>query len=68
MIKVTILSNTSGRTKKATYTATELMQKDEDQIVEEITMCDCQPVGETNNTECNCSDEWDDYEILVEEI
>jgi len=66
MIEITIKSNLSGREVKASYTARQLINKDEDQIVEEMTICDCQPIGETNITECDCSDEWDDYTMIVE--
>ena len=65
MIEIIVRSNLSGRIVKSSYTARRLVEKDEDQIIEEMTICDCQPIGETSFTECNCSDEWDDYTMIV---
>ena len=65
MIEILIKSNSTNREVKASYTARQLIDKDEEDIVEEMTICDCQPIGETCFTECDCSDEWDDYTMIV---
>lgn len=65
MIEIIVKSNISGREKKSSYTARQLIDKSEDEIVDEMTECDCQPIGETNVVECNCADEWDDYIMIV---
>lgn len=67
MIEIIVKSKISGRERKASYTARQLIDKYEDEIVEEMTMCDCEPIGETNYTDCNCGDEWEEYVMVVGE-
>lgn len=67
-IKFTVISKVSNRELSAEYTLLELLEKDEETIVEEITVCDCEPVGETYVIECNCCDEWDEYNFNMEVI
>lgn len=65
MIKIIIKSNKTGRTVEGEYTAKELLDSYEDEIVEQLTECDCQPIGETNVVECNCCEEWEDYSLDI---
>ena len=30
----------------------------------ELMGCDCQPIGETNFIECNCSDYYDEFDLI----
>lgn len=65
MIELTLKSNITNRTIKSSYTARQLLDKDEESIVCELTECNCQPVGETNLVECKCDEEWDDYTLVI---
>ena len=66
MVEITVTSKTSGRIKKASLTARQLVENfiDEADLVQEITKCNCQAVGETYVVDCNCDYEWEDY-VLV---
>lgn len=61
MIEVTVKSKKTGEVKRGSYSARELLQTYEDDLVFDLTQCDCQPVGETNVIECNCCEEWEEY-------
>jgi len=65
MIEVILKSNISQRVLKASYTARQLLEMSEEDIVEKMAMYDCQPIGETNVVDCNCCEEWDDYTMIV---
>ncbi|MGN7308555.1 acetyltransferase [Bacillus subtilis] len=67
MIKITVISKKTGKVKRGTYSARELLQRDEEDIVDQLTKCDCQPVGETNVVECNCCEEWEEYVLYFED-
>ncbi|MGF2740884.1 acetyltransferase [Bacillus amyloliquefaciens] len=63
MIEVTVKSKISGRIKRGSFTARQLLDTYEDDLVCNLTKCDCQPVGETYVVECNCCEEWEEYEV-----
>lgn len=65
MIEIVLKSNISQRIVKASYTGRQLMDKSEDEIVDEMGACDCEPVGETYVIGCNCCDEWDNYTLII---
>lgn len=64
MIEVTVRSEKTGSVKTGSFSARELLQRDEEDIVETLTQCDCQPVGETYVVECNCYEEWEEYVLF----
>ncbi|UPI13373.1 hypothetical protein [Bacillus phage SBSphiJ7] len=63
MIEVIVKSKISGRLKRGLFTARQLLDTYEDDLVCTLTECNCQPVGETYVVDCNCCEEWEDYEI-----
>lgn len=67
MFEIILTSKKSNRVIKGFYTAKQLLESDEIDIVMEMTKCDCQPVGETNFIECDCPDEWDNYDFVIGE-
>ncbi len=68
LIPVKIKSNISGRTAEGKVTPRKLLDLlDEADLIDELTSCNCQPVGETNVVECNCDEEWMDCEVLIGE-
>lgn len=67
-IKVSVKSKTTGRIAEDLYTPKELLEKSEDEIIEELTMCDCEPDGDSMYTDCSCYEEWGDCELTIEEI
>ena len=69
MIEAIVRSKISCRIIKDQFTARQILDDfmDEQDIVEYMTKCDCQPIGETNVVECNCEDEWEDYEFWIGE-
>ena len=68
MIKVTVQSAATSRVRESSYTPNTLVNKfiDEDDLVADVTRCECEPIGETNVVECNCEKEWETYEIFYE--
>ncbi|MCG7345357.1 acetyltransferase [Sporosarcina sp. ACRSL] len=70
MIQLTLTSNVTGRVIKSSYTARQLLESNEIDIVEEMSKCNCDmlPRGETNVVECNCDDEWFDYTLVVGDV
>jgi len=36
-------------------------------ILRDLLVCDCEPIGETNVVECNCSDYLDEFELMERE-
>ena|GEM_PF-6181936 len=67
MVEVTLTSKRSGRVLKSSYTARQLLDIDEIDMVINMTECDCQPVGETYVVDCNCDYEWQEYELVIGE-
>lgn len=66
LIPVKVKSNITGRIARGSFTARHLLDfLDEDELITNLTMCNCQPIGETNYTECNCGDEWMDCEVWI---
>lgn len=65
-IPVQVKSNITGRIVNGVYSPRQLLDfLDEDDLITNLTRCNCEPIGETNYTECNCMDEWDDAEVLI---
>ena len=65
-IPVVVTSNLSGRVVKSSVTPRELVDiYDESVLVQHLTACDCQPIGETNVVDCNCDEEWMDCVVLI---
>lgn len=66
-VRVIITSKISGRIKEDIVTYKFFIGKDEYEIVESLTECDCQPTGLTMHTDCDCYEEWCEYDIEFEE-
>ena len=65
-IPVKIKSNISGRVVDGAVTPRQLIDiVDEADLIDELTACDCEPVGETNIIECRCDEEWMDCNVLI---
>jgi hypothetical protein len=65
-IPIKITSTVSGRVVETTVSPRYLLDKcDEDDLITSLTMCHCQPVGETYVIDCRCDEEWDDCELLI---
>ena len=68
VIPVTITSKVSGRVIEAGVTPRVLLDViDECELVQQLTACECQPIGETYVVDCNCDEEWIDCEVLLGE-
>lgn len=68
VIPVTIKSNVSGRVVRAAVTPRVLLDTlDEDELVQRLTACECQPIGETYVIDCNCDEEWFDCDVFIGE-
>lgn len=68
MHRVTIKSSLTGREVTADITSLFLLENDEETLVQNLTDCGCQPVGETNVVDCECYLEWEDYTITLQDI
>lgn len=65
-ILVRVKSKISGRIVEGKVTQRRLLELiDEADLIDELTACNCQPVGETYVVECNCDEEWMDCEVLI---
>ncbi len=65
---IRITSNITGRTLSSDYTIADLIcMSGEEELVENMTACNCKSVVDYTYTECNCDDEWSDYQINYEE-
>ena len=65
-IPVKITSKVTGRVVNTSVSPRFLLDRcDEQDLMQELTLCECQPIGETNIVECRCEDEWDYYELLI---
>lgn len=67
MMRVSVKSNITGNMKQAEYTGRELLHSREDELVEEITRCDCKPEVDATCVDCECYKEWEDYIIFFED-
>ncbi|MTI49684.1 MAG: acetyltransferase [Firmicutes bacterium] len=65
MIEVIVINNKTEEIVYGYYAARQLLDTTEEKLVEEMTDCDCEPIGETNVVECNCFEEWEDYTLIV---
>lgn len=63
MIEVAVKSRITGKVKTALYSPKELLETFEDDLVCDLTACDCPLYPESYEPDCNCADEWEDYEI-----
>lgn len=67
MVRATLTSRVSGRVIVRSYTPRQILDfLDEEELVSDMTECNCQPIGETNVVECNCDSEWEDYVLELE--
>lgn len=65
-IPVKIINKKDGKTLATEVSARKLLEVcDEADLLQELTMCTCVPVGETNLVECNCDVAWEDSELLI---
>lgn len=65
-IRAILTSKTTGRVIEKSFTPRQLLDFfDESALVENMSMCRCQPVGETNVIDCGCYEEWEDYTLVV---
>lgn len=60
-----LTSKITGRTIEAHFTPRELLDLYEEQLVEKMSMCNCQPIGESYVYDCACYEEWEDYTLQV---
>lgn len=65
MVELTIKSIKTGKSVKASYTPRQLLDTDEESLVNEMTQCSCQPIGESYIRECNCDEEWEEYNLTI---
>lgn len=67
MVEITLESKITGRVIKLSYTARQLFEKfiDEEELMQDMSKCDCQPIGETNVIDCGCNEEWEDYVVVI---
>ncbi|MDQ0927741.1 hypothetical protein QFZ25_001801 [Bacillus atrophaeus] len=63
MIAVTVKSKKTGEVKTEVYTARELLETFEDDLVSDLTQCDCPLAPESYEVDCNCYEDWEEYEI-----
>ncbi|AGI12201.1 hypothetical protein BCPG3_182 [Bacillus phage BCPG3] len=61
-----VVKNSEGDARVGTYTLENLLHTTEEELIEELTACECEPVGESYHVECNCEDKWDDVTLHVE--
>ena len=67
-IRVVIKSNISGNVVKTEVSPRTLLNAvDESALINELTACNCNPVGETFFVECSCDEEWEDAELYLDE-
>ncbi|MCI3197685.1 hypothetical protein GXP75_18835 [Bacillus sp. HU-1818] len=64
MIAVTVKSKKTGEVKTEVYTGRELLETYEDDLVSNLTQCDCPLSPESNELDCCCCDDWEEYEIF----
>lgn len=65
MIQVILTSKISNRTVKKDYTARQLLDSSEDEIIDEMTACGCTQLHESGFDPCSCGDEWEEYELVL---
>ena len=67
MVSATLTSKISRRVIVRSYTPRQILDfLDEEELVLNMTECNCQPIGETNVVECNCDSEWEEYVLELE--
>lgn len=65
-IPIRVISNKTNRVVEGSFTPRQILNMfDEEDLITNLTMCDCRPIGETNVIECNCEEEWEDYELFI---
>lgn len=68
MFEIKIKSKKTGKEKSIDCTLKELLKNGIDDIVDNLTECDCEPTSESNILECNCYEEWNDIELEIKDI
>ncbi|QQO41450.1 hypothetical protein 015DV004_235 [Bacillus phage 015DV004] len=69
MIDVTVQSLITGRIRSKSYTGWELLRfVDEADLIDDLTFCECKPIGETYEVGCNCDLEWEDVVLTIDGI
>lgn len=64
-MEIILISNKTGRTRVTEMTGRQLLETNEDDLVDKMAECDCEPTGDSMFTECDCFDEWMDYMLIV---
>lgn len=65
-IPIKVINKDSGQVVDTKVSARKLLEvSDEADLLQELTLCDCKPVGETNVVDCDCEVYWDDFEMLI---
>jgi hypothetical protein len=64
-IPIMLTSKISSRVINTAVYPRVLLDTYEEDLVDQIGQCDCQPVGETNVIDCDCYEEWEEYELLI---
>ena len=65
MVELTITSIKTGKKIKSTYTPRQLLDTDEESLVNEMTQCSCQSIGESYLIECSCDEKWEEYRLII---
>jgi len=65
VISFTLTHSGTGETRTVTLTRAEIQECMAEEILDKLgaELCQCEPVGETNVVECNCTDYLDDFEF-----
>ena len=67
MIKVNLTSGISKRKITKNYTARQFLNLyGEEDVVEDMTKCDCTQLHESGFSPCNCDEEWNEYTFEIE--
>ncbi|WDI05175.1 hypothetical protein PUW25_25540 (plasmid) [Paenibacillus urinalis] len=68
-IPCVLKNNRDGRIINQSFTPRQLLTDfyDENELAEAMvaSACNCQPIGETYDTDCNCFEEWENYSIVI---
>ena len=65
-VQFTFRHPVSGEEVSVFMSLTEIQEKLSDEIYDKLasSVCSCEPIGETNVVDCNCSDHVDEYDLL----
>jgi len=56
--------NEDGLIEEVPVSYDEIAERMEEFAFEKLCKCECEPVGETNNIECSCSEKYEDFTFL----